>query len=148
MLGGTLGDSGVVIGGGFVGQAISDPSSSGNAVVTDSSGNVVFADSSGSGAAMVAVGPFVDWFPDNRGGAHLGAMLGFGAVAMPTDGSDSSDAGIGVSAWAGYDFWIANQWSLGAEARAAYATSKRHFLDGDIEDKATSLELLFTALYH
>ena len=50
-----------------------------------------------------------------------------------------------------YDFWIADQWSLGAEARAMVISGNRQFFDsliGTIEDRGSSFELLFTVLYH
>ncbi len=78
------------------------------------------ATSSGLDLNFGVVGPFVEWYPDPRGGFHLGALAGF---AMATWSGSSSGAsgtagrggafGFGV----GYDFWVASQWSIGVNGR-------------------------------
>lgn len=144
MIGGTVG-KGIVIGGGFVGQDISNPNVQTSSDVLGLNGNVA-----ANGALGVGVlGPFIDWFPDVTGGAHIGAMLGIGLIGLQ-DENNNPDTGPGGSLWAGYDFWIADQWSLGAEARAGVASARRHFSDinQDLRDSASTFELVFTALYH
>lgn len=144
LIGGTVGKA-IVIGGGFVGQDISSPQVRMSPDVLGLNGNV-----SANGALGIGVlGPFIDWFPDVNGGAHFGAMLGIGVIGL-RDENDDPDTGPGASIWGGYDFWIADQWSLGAEARAAVASAHRHFSDinQDFRDSASTFELLFSALYH
>lgn len=145
LIGGTPA-SGFVIGGGFIGQDIWDPETT-----IDSNHPSVPASLELHGALGVgALGPFIDWFPDDTGGAHVGAMFGLGIIGLRDDRS------FGGSIWAGYDFWVANQWSLGAEIRAAAASGKRDvdlatsagFGSAHFEDTASSIELLFTALLH
>jgi hypothetical protein len=146
LIGGTPG-AGFVVGGGFIGQDIWDP-----AITIDSNDPTIPSNLNVNGALGVgAIGPFIDWFPDDTGGAHVGAMLGIGIIGLENDRS------FGGSAWTGYDFWIANQWSFGVEGRAAFASGKRDidmlltssgFSTVHFEDSASSFELLFTALLH
>lgn len=151
LFGGTVA-RGFVVGGGFLGQDISDPSTTieSNDPSVPSTLNV-------SGAlGVLALGPFIDWFPDDTGGAHVGAMVGLGGVGLK-DRSGNADVGIGGSLWTGYDFWIANQWSLGGELRAVFAQGTREvdapstgFFGNTarFDDSAASFELVFTALLH
>jgi hypothetical protein len=144
LLGGTPG-GGVVVGGGFLSQDISDPKIEAElafeGIETESD------DALGIGI----LGPFIDWFPDESGGAHVGAMFGVGVIGLregPDDDDDPS-SGWGASLWSGYDFWVANQWSMGALARAQYLSTKREFpQDIVIRDRGWSFQLLFTALHH
>jgi hypothetical protein len=151
LIGGTLG-KGWVLGGGLVGQDISNPS------VTASGGEgtdvdyVQLDDALGVGA----LGPFVDWFPDPGGGFHAGAMLGFAVIGL-SNPEGNHELGPAGSLWAGYDFWIASQWSLGVEGRAVTGRASRTFeydwllgsrVEGEFEDYGTTYEILFTALYH
>lgn len=150
LIGGTPG-GGVVVGGGFVGQDISDPKVEVDGEELDAD---LFDDDDALG--MVLLGPFVDWFPDPRGGAHVGAMIGVAAIGL-SDGGDEDDnessTGWGGSLWGGYDFWVANQWSLGAEGRVAYLSTHRDFggssaVNAEADDRGLTFEVLFTALYH
>jgi len=153
LIGGTIA-KGFVLGGGFVGQDITNPS-----VALDMSGPVTASEQlTAQGSLGVgALGPFVDWFPDDTGGFHAGAMVGFGIIGLGGGSGGSRDSGLGGSLWAGYDFWISDQWSLGAEGRAAAASGKRTFgyydtslnpTDSNFNDSGATYELLFTALYH
>ena len=141
MLGGTLG-SGFVLGGGFVGQDISDP----KVTVSGTSGTSGTGVASGS-LGVVVLGPMFDWFFDPRGGAHVGAMIGSGGIGL-SDGNGETSRGLGTSLWGGYDFWVGQQWSMGPELRFVHVSGKRDVLGEKFEDKATSVEVLFTALYH
>ncbi len=151
LIGGTPG-GGVVVGGGFVGQDISDPKIELDGEEVDDDDTFDNDNSLG----MVLVGPFVDWFPDPHGGAHVGAMVGIAAIGLSNGGDEDdnqSSTGWGGSLWGGYDFWVANQWSLGAEGRLGYLSTHRDFdnsalIDGDMDDRGLTFEVLFTALYH
>jgi hypothetical protein len=145
LIGGTIA-RGFVLGGGFVGQDISNPK------LTVKSNSLpqatVVVPLSGS-LGVGALGPFIDWFPNESKGLHFGAMAGFALLGLQDDAGKTS-TGIGGSLWGGYDFWVASQWSLGAEARIAALSAWRDISEynGTMRDKAVSIELLFTALYH
>jgi len=98
------------------------------------------------------LGPFIDWFPDPRGGFHLGATFGYAYVAV-VDQSGLADNtlrenGIGGAVRAGFDLWVSNQWALGLLGQ---------FVGGQVwsgdtvvkrNDWVSSWALLFTALHH
>jgi hypothetical protein len=76
------------------------------------------------GSLGAVLGPFVDWFPDPRGGWHLGADLGLGVTQFLETPPGSAAAtlspdtwlhgyGLGAALFAGHDFWIAPQASIG-----------------------------------
>lgn len=143
LLGGTIG-SGFVLGGGFVGQDISEPK------ITVTGGGGALDSSSiakNQSLGVVVLGPMVDWFPDPKGGGHVGAMVGIGGIGLSGDDGKSS-SGTGASLWGGYDFWVGEQWSLGPELRVVYVSAHRDVIGSRLNDKATSIEVLFTALYH
>jgi hypothetical protein len=143
---------GLVVGGGFVGQDIWDPETT----IDSNNPNVPQSLNFEGALGVLALGPFMDWFPDEKGGAHVGGMIGFGGIGL-RDRSGNPDIGLGGSLWTGYDFWIADQWSLGAELRGVFARGTRDvatpssgfgFAPTRFEDTASSFELLFTALLH
>ena len=74
---------------------------------------------SAGGQHVSGTGPFVDYYPDPRGGLHLRAGVLFAAGYL--DGSADRDGavglGIGATVGAGYDRFVADQWSVGAIAR-------------------------------
>ncbi len=142
LIGGTLG-SGFVLGGGFVGQDIQDPDITIDLADSASASGVAEDETLG----VVVLGMFADWFPNPEGGAHFGGMVGIGGVGLKGD-DDTSSTGLGVSLWGGYDFWVGEQWSLGPEARIVAVSAQRDVAGQNFDDTATSLELMFTALYH
>jgi len=151
LFGGTVA-SGFVIGGGFVGQDIESP----NTTIESNDPNVPSTLNVSGALGVLSIGPFIDWFPDDTGGAHVGAMFGLGGVGLK-DRSGNADIGVGGSVWTGYDFWIADQWSLGGELRAVFAHGTREVQaatglgvpsTAQFEDSAASFELVVTALLH
>jgi hypothetical protein len=69
------------------------------------------------------LGPFVDWFPNARGGWHVGGALGLGGLSVDRYGADNlSSLSLGGRAFGGYDFWIGPQWSLGITAAIQFVT--------------------------
>jgi hypothetical protein len=145
LIGGTIA-RGLVLGGGFVGQDIQDPSLSLSSNSTSEfSGRMTVSGSLGVGA----LGPFLDWFPDDRGGLHFGTMAGLALLGVSDDEGKMS-SGFAGALWGGHDFWIGDQWSLGAEARVVALTASRNFnsLGTTMHDKAITIEALFTAVYH
>jgi hypothetical protein len=108
-----------------------------------------------AGMSFGMIGPFIDIFPDPHGGFHLGGMLGPAATVAYDDRYEETAAavGFGGSVWVGYDFWISNQWSLGAVLRASAAqveTPASRELEQLERDRlgVGSVALMVTALYH
>lgn len=70
------------------------------------------------GQHVSGTGPFVAWWPDDRGG--LSVQGGVLVAAGYLDGGDRDGVvgvGVGATAGVGYDRFIAPQWSVGALAR-------------------------------
>lgn len=140
LLGGTPA-AGWVLGGGFVGQDIVEPTVK---VEQSPSGEVV---AHNQALGIGALGPFVDWYPDDRSGVHLGALAGLGVIGL-TNENDESATGLGLSLFGGYDFWVGEQWSIGPQARVLWVRASRRISDVTFDDSATSIQLLFSALLH
>jgi hypothetical protein len=67
---------------------------------------------------------FGDFYPDPHGGGHILAMLGYSSISyVSTSGQSTSNSPTGLMAaiGGGYEFWIANQWSIGPVLRLMYA---------------------------
>lgn len=94
----------------------------------------------GDSAVHLLAGPFFDAFPNNKGGWHLGALVGFGMLA----GSGDSLVGGGGAAWFGHDFWVAPEWSTGLKLRLAGS----RVLNSDVGATNFSMHLLVTVLNH
>lgn len=89
------------------------------------------------------VGPFFDAFPNNKEGFHMGTMLGF-AGAETTWGPSSSLFGGGLSAWGGYDIWVAPEWSIGLNLRGTGS----QLVSADANATNFSMHFLITLLNH
>ena len=67
------------------------------------------------------LGITLDWYPNAAGGFHFGGTLGFAAAVAQRPDSDAFEnmggGGFALSLLVGYDWWIADEWSLGALAR-------------------------------
>lgn len=65
------------------------------------------------------IGPFVDWYPNVRGGFHAQAALGLATLTPrlfghpATDDSEYLAVGGGLMLGAGYEWWVADEWSIG-----------------------------------
>lgn len=85
------------------------------------------------------VGATVLWYPDPRGGFCFGGTLGWAwAVARTPAGSlfeYLGGTGSGLSLQAGYDLWIASEWSLGGALRLTGAS-----LSGEGEESGVRAE--------
>jgi hypothetical protein len=69
--------------------------------------------------SLALIAPFVDWYPNVRGGFHVQAALGI-ATLVPrvfghpaTSQSDYSAVGGGLLLGTGYEWWVADEWSIG-----------------------------------
>ena len=114
LLGGTVGP--VVIGGGFIYDTVSSPSYEVNGQEQDL-GNVDIS------LYLIGIGPFVDVYPDPKSGLHFLGFFGWGGLEASVEGNvgGSDPTGLVAVVGAGYDFWIADEWSVGPLARFTYA---------------------------
>lgn len=71
------------------------------------------------GGFSTLIGPFIDGFPDQTKGWHLGGLIGLAGQSFQNINAPGTDraAGIGGAAWFGYDFWVAGEWSIGPQLR-------------------------------
>jgi hypothetical protein len=78
--------------------------------------------SPGSSLDLFGMGPYLDWYPDPRGGFRA-TLLGLLVVGGATNGQVDVDgtAGFGGGAAVGYDWWVHRRWSVGVLARISYA---------------------------
>lgn len=96
---------------------------------------------------LVHFGLFADYYPIEDSNFH--ALLGFGYDAVTFSGSganglDERADGFGVALGLGYDFWVANRWSLGFLGRV-----KASFVEfPDSSATGVSPVLGFTATFH
>jgi hypothetical protein len=91
------------------------------------------------------LGVFVDGFPSDVGGWHLGALVGAGVQNLDDDGDDDTTIGVGGSAWGGYDQWVADDFSVGGLMKF---TAIRSSGDSDTRAGSATLSFMFSALYH
>ena len=105
LLGGTVGP--VAIGGGLIMDYAPSPSGTGL---------------TGVSMYMVSMGVFADIYPDPHGGLHFQPFLGFGSLQASHNGATGNSAtGLVLAAGVGYDWWVADEWSIGVMGRMAYA---------------------------
>lgn len=112
LLGGTVGP--VVIGGGLIMDYAASPSYS----VNGQSAPV----QTGVHLYMLSMGVFADIYPNPTGGFHIQPFLGFGSLQLEYNGFTSNSAtGLALAVGVGYDWWVADEWSIGVMGRLAYA---------------------------
>jgi hypothetical protein len=69
--------------------------------------------------SLSLIGPFFDWYPNVRGGFHAQASLGLATLtprvfAHPaTQKSEYIAVGGGLLLGTGYEWWVADEWSIG-----------------------------------
>jgi len=101
----------------------------------------------GSGNILTLVlGPFVDGFPDSKGGFHLGgsAGVGFAKFDVGEINDGVSALGVGGAFWTGWDVWVAPEWSMGGLLRIDAIYAK----DNDISVSSAGASLMFSVLYN
>jgi len=101
----------------------------------------------GSGNLITLVlGPFVDGFPDSKGGFHMGGSAGLGFATFDVGEVDDaiSAIGLGGAFWTGWDVWVAPEWSMGALVRIDAIYAK----DGDITASSAGASFMFNVLYN
>lgn len=111
------------------------------------SGHSISGDISGSTGLL---GFFADVFPDPERGFHFGGALGVasGRAEVKGSGKTYEGGGLGLEAWTGYDFWVGQQWSLGAALRFMGTVTRQDTDPVKYESSMGGVSLSFTALYH
>jgi hypothetical protein len=149
-IGGTPG-GGLVIAGSLLSYRMPDP------VIEYDAGNE--ADLDGA-LNLFVIGGGVDWYPSPSGGFHFGGLLG-GAIAVAPAPEISvfeniGGAGGALSISIGYDWWVGDEWSVGALARLvaagvqgeATANTAAGEVTGKEESSITVFTIAFSAAYH
>ena len=124
----------------------------GGALLVDSLPSTKFESDQAStktGLSIATLGPFVDAYPNPRGGFHSGGMLGVSAAHLTGNTYFAADRayGFGLATWLGYDCWVADQWSMGALLRFAGAHVVDQGGSPDVRVYTRSIALLFTTVY-
>jgi hypothetical protein len=111
-IGGTPG-RGFVVAGTIAGDTLTNPSFSGSPANAQH----------GWSAGGARLGGLVDWFPNDRRGGHVGAILALGATSLTNDAAGITWGGVGFGAevFGGYDFWIGPDWSLGIQGGLSFS---------------------------
>lgn len=134
-LGGTVGP--VAIGGGFFADYAFSPSAEMNGRSSE------LEDVS---LTLIGLGVFADYYVDPHGGLHFQPFVGWGGLDASVNGNSggSDPTGLVLALGAGYDWWVADEWSIGAMARIAYAPLS---ID-DVSYTTIAPALLATFTYH
>jgi outer membrane autotransporter protein len=130
---------GLAIGGALLVNQTKDPHFKAGSLEGDASGSLYF----------VGIGLFGDYYPDPHGGLHIQGMVGFSSVDFVNSSGQSGSSspsgamfGLGV----GYDFWVADEWSIGPFGRVLYSSMSDE--QGGATDKVSylypSIGLAFT----
>lgn len=140
LFGGTLAP-GLVLGGALTGHSMVDPTVEFNgreAETEDTSIN------------FSQLSAFVNFYPNPASGLYLHGSLGVvGASVTVDDDTRESDAiGLAVGAGVGYDFWIANEWSLGPQFRFTYAHLSGEEQEIEYTDSFISPTLSLSVTFH
>lgn len=99
------------------------------------------------------LGPFIDYYFDERAGGHLMFSLGFAGIQQQ-DGEDLNEAinggGWGAMIGGGYEWFVGEQWSLGVIARVQYVAVSTKTEDSEIEGTMSLIApaVLFGVTYH
>jgi hypothetical protein len=127
---------GLAVGGGFTIDHASSPTYTVNDQETE------LADVS---QMLLSIGPFVDFYPDPKGGLHFQGMVGWGGMETSSSGNvgGSDPTGLVLTLGGGYNFFLADEWSVGALARLSYASLSLN----DVDYSALSPALLVDLTY-
>jgi hypothetical protein len=111
------------------------------------------AEDDGQPLVQSGIGPFLDYYWDPHGGAHVGGalMLAVTQVREDSDKAGASGPGFGAMVMGGYDWWVGEQWSLGVLGSLAYYSTKLTAdAPGDpkLDFAGIIPAVLFTATYH
>jgi len=105
---------------------------------------------------LALFGPFLQWYPNARRGFHVEAALGFAAITSDSGGSrgfeepDYQAIGAGLVLGSGYEWFIADEWSIGVLGRmmAAVVTGEDDAEVRWVHGISTTPSLLLSITYH
>ncbi len=102
-----------------------------------------------TGTMLMTIGPFIDGYPNPRGGFHLGGTVGpcFARLKNNADFVGTKSNGFGLAAWFGYDWWVADQWSVGGLLRFSGSNTTNPDGSPALSVDTRSIALMFTAVY-
>ena len=132
---------GFVIGGGVTAHSVVNPT-----LKVD--GQEFETEDTSLGITQISV--FSNWYPQPTSGLYLHGAVGYAAASVTVEDTtrDAGTSGIVLGVGAGYDFWIAKEWSLGPQFRLTYA----HLTGGedgvDISENFISPTIAFSATFH
>jgi hypothetical protein len=111
---------------------------------------VTFGQNDGSKPAAIGVlGPFFELFPDPELGWHLGGAVGLAAASVEAiDAQRHRLVGPGSAVWAGNDFWVFDDWALGARLRLAYTRVQGDAGAVDMDAASLAGSLMLSAVHH
>ncbi len=111
--------------------------------------------SAGERSSYSVIGPWMDYYFNPQGGLHMPASLGFAVVrGLDAEGGrfnrDNTAFGAGFLIGVGYEWWIADEWSIGILGRLTgiIATSKDDDGHRWIHAIGSAPSVLFTATYN
>ena len=108
-------------------------------------------------ATLLALGPFVDWYPEPARGFHAGTKVGYGGLKFSASDAPSTviypDAkGIVVDVFAGHDWWVGEDATVGFLLRVewAHATGQTEYqrAPADVTHAFVAPALLLSATWH
>ena len=102
-----------------------------------------------SGVSLLTIGPFIDGYPNPRGGFHLGGTVGLSNARLSNTANIpfNKALGFGLAAWLGYDWWVADQWSVGGLLQFSGAHTSKTVNSTDVSVDTRSIMLMLTAVY-
>ena len=102
-----------------------------------------------STVALALLGPFFDAFPEPNWRLHFGASLGFATLSVHPEGFSRHPLyGLGGAAWAGKQFSLGEDWSMGGALRVIQTYTGDEGGEFDLETSSLTTSLLLTAVYH
>lgn len=105
---------GLVVGAALTGHSIVNPT-------VEMGGQEFETDDTSVGISQLSL--FTNYYFQPKAGFYVHGSLGFATASVTVDGDtyDTDVKGIVLGVGAGYDFWIADEWSLGPQLRLTYA---------------------------
>jgi len=102
-----------------------------------------------STVAIALLGPFFDAFPEPSWGLHFGGSLGFSTLSVHPEGFSRHPLyGLGGAVWAGNQFSLSKDWSMGGALRVVQTYTGDEGGEFDFETSCLASSLLLTAVYH